>query len=361
MGSGIDDGRASVMSGAPDLPDRMRAWVQRAPAELGLEERPMPQPGPGEVLVRVRAAGICGSDLHFWKHAVYGPGVILGHEIAGEVASLGEGVEGLRPGQLGVVYAGIPCGSCPRCREGLSYYCQDGDSLGTGGRFGGLGEYLVAPAVNFLSAPEESDPAVLTFSEPLANGLHCLDQLEVRGAKSALVIGGGPIGLSCLFAARQAGVERVWLVEGRSRRREAAPALGAERVLDPVGDDVAAAVKDAFPQGPELVVEAVGLPETIHSSFRLARPGGFVYLMGVCLGTIEVLPVSWMLKELTIRSSLGCSREDQLRALAWVTGGTPDARSLVTRRVALDEVPGVMSDLAGGSDEIKVVVEHDRC
>jgi len=360
MGSGIDDGNPSVMSGAHGLPDRMRALVQRGPAELELEERPMPQPGPGEVLVRVRAAGICGSDLHFWKYAVYGPGVILGHEIAGEVASLGEGVERLQPGQLGVVYAGIPCGNCPRCREGLSYYCQDADSLGTGGRFGGLAEYLLAPAENFLAAPEGSDPAILTWSEPLANGLHCLDQPEVRGAGSALVIGGGPIGLSCLSAARQSGVKQVWMVEGRTQRREAARALGAERVLDPVGDEVATAVEEAFPQGPELVVEAVGLPETIHSSFRLARPGGCVYLMGVCMGTIEVLPVTWMLKELTIRSSLGCSREDQRRALDWVTGNTLDARPLVTRRVALEEVPDVMSELADGADEIKVVIEHDR-
>jgi threonine dehydrogenase-like Zn-dependent dehydrogenase len=82
--------------------------------------------------------------------------------------------------------------------------------------------------------------------------------------------------------------------------------------------------------------------------------------MGVCLGTIEVLPVSWMLKELTIRSSLGCSRENQLRALAWVTDGTPDPRPLVTRRIALEEAPDAMSDLARGADEIKVVVEHER-
>jgi L-iditol 2-dehydrogenase len=338
----------------------MRAAVQQGPGELRLEERPMPQPGPGEVLVRVRAAGICGSDLHFWKYAVYGAGAILGHEIAGEIASLGEAVGGLRPGQLGVVYAGVPCGRCPLCREGLSHYCEGGHSLGTGGPFGGLGEYLLAPAESFLPAPEGSDPAVLTFCEPLANGIRCLEQPELGQAGNALVIGGGPIGLSCLTAARRAGVERVWVVEGRARRREAARALGAERVLHPVDDEVEAVVEAAFPRGPDLIVEAVGLPETIHSSFRLARPGGSVLLIGVCLGNIEVMPVSWMLKELTIRSTLGCSREQQRRALDWVVGGEPDARPLVTRRIGLDEVPDAMIELAGGADEIKVVVEYDR-
>jgi len=99
-----------------------------------------------------------------------------------------------RPGQLGVVYAGIPCGRCPRCREGLSHYCQEGHSLGTGGPFGGLGEYLLAPAESFLPAPEGSDPAVLTFCEPLANGIRCLDQPELREARSALarVVEGDP-------------------------------------------------------------------------------------------------------------------------------------------------------------------------
>lgn len=346
------------MSAPPGLPARMRAAVQREPGELRLEELPMPRPGPGEILVRVRAAGICGSDLHFWKYAVYGAGAILGHEIAGEVAALGEGVERPRPGDVGVVYAGIPCGRCAECLGGLPHFCGGGRSLGTGGPFGGLGEYLLAPADNFLPAPAGSDPALLTWSEPLANGIRCLDQPEVREARSALVFGGGPIGLSCLFAARQAGVERTWLVEGRPRRSRAAAALGAERVLDPSREDVGAAVRDAFPHGPDLVVEAVGLPETIQASFRLARPGGSVLLIGVCIGSIEVLPVSWMLKELTIRSSLGCSREEQRRALAWVLAGHPDARPLVTRRIGLEEVPGAMQGLAEGADEIKVVVEH---
>ncbi len=236
----------------------------------------MPEPGPGEVLVRVRATGLCGSDLHFWKYAVYGEGVTLGHEIAGEVAALGEGVERLSPGQLGVVYAGIPCGRCARCRAGLAHYCQEGHSLGTGGPFGGFGEYLLTPAENFLAAPEGSDPALLTFSEPLANGLRCLDHPEVREAGSAVVIGGG------------------------------------------------------------------------------------VLLIGAFLGSIEVLPVTWMLKELTIRSSLGCSREQQRQALDWVTADRPDARPLVTRRIGMEQVQDTLVDLASGADEIKVVIEHDR-
>jgi threonine dehydrogenase-like Zn-dependent dehydrogenase len=335
----------------------MRALVQHGPRDLRLEERPVPRPGPGEVLVRVRANGLCGSDLHFFEHALYGPGVVLGHEIAGEVAGLGEGVTGLTPGMLGAVYSGIPCGACGRCRAGLEYYCVGRRSLGTGGPSGGLAEYVVAPAANFLGAPAASDPAVLALSEPLANGLRCLDHPEVRGARSALVVGGGPIGLACLVAARRLGVERVWVVEGRGRRREAAHALGAERVLQPA-ELAKELLHEAFPGGPDVVVEAVGSPETIQSCLRLVRPGGTVLLMGVCLGTFEVQPVLWMLNELTIRSSLGCDRDAQRTTLRWLLEGTVEPGVLLTRRVPLEEAPAALAALSAGADEIKVVVEH---
>jgi 2-desacetyl-2-hydroxyethyl bacteriochlorophyllide A dehydrogenase len=338
----------------------MRAVVQHGPKDLRVEERAVPEPGPGEVLVRVRANGICGSDLHFWKHAVYGTGVILGHEISGEVAAVGPGVQGLRTGELGPVHAGIPCGDCGRCRAGLSHFCQNGSSLGSGGDFGGLAEYLLAPAENFLAAPDGFDAAALTFTEPLANGLRCLDFPEVRQARSAVVIGSGPIGLSCLIAARESGVERIWMLEGRARRRDAALELGAERVLHPTDDDVKGALLGAFPHGADLVVEAVGLPETLQSSFRWVRPGGTVVLMGVLLGSVELQPIAWMLKELTIRSSIGCARQDQLDALRLVADGRVDAKRLVTRRIGLEEVPDAVAALADGADEIKVVVEHGR-
>jgi L-iditol 2-dehydrogenase len=337
----------------------MRAVVLRGPLDLRLEELPLPAAGPGEVLVRVRANGICGSDLHFWRHAVHGPGVVLGHEIAGEVVETGAGVDRSLVGRLGAVHGGAACGSCEHCRAGLGYYCREGLGLGTGRGLGGLAEYTVVPAACFLPAPRESDPGAITFSEPLANGLRCLDRPEVRGAPSALVLGAGPIGLACLIAAKRARVERVLVVEGRARRREAALLLGAHRVLHP-DEDVTAAVRDEFPHGPALVVEAVGLPETILSSLRVARPGGTVFLMGVCLGEVSVRPLQWMLKELTIRSSLGCDLEEHGAALDVIAKGELDPSPLLTRRVSLAEAPQVVASLAQGADEVKVVVEHDR-
>ncbi len=189
-------------------PERMRAVVQHGPRDLRLEELPVGAPAAGEVLVRVQATGICGSDLHFWKHAIYGSGVVLGHEIAGEVAAVGAGVTHLSPGARGAVHTAAPCGKCERCQAGLGSHCREGTSIGTGRGVGGFAEYVVVPAACFMPVARAVDPGALAFAEPLANGLRCLDYPEVKAAKSALVIGAGPIGLSCLAAARQS----VWQV-----------------------------------------------------------------------------------------------------------------------------------------------------
>jgi 2-desacetyl-2-hydroxyethyl bacteriochlorophyllide A dehydrogenase len=339
------------------LPTGMRAVVQHGPQEMKVEELPLPQPAHGQILVRVRANGICGSDLHFWKHAVYGSGVVLGHEICGEVAALGDGVRDIEVGALGAIHSGGSCGVCARCSSGLAYYCQDGQGLGTGRGNGGYAEYIVATAASFIPVPAGSDPAVVSFSEPIANGLRCLNYPEVAQAKSALIIGAGPIGLSCLAAAKRAGVARIWVVEGRARRAAAALSLGAERVLDP-HDDVAARVRHEFPFGVELAVEAVGHPDTIRTALKLARPRATVIVMGVCLEPVELRPVQWMLKELTIRSSLGCDRDDQQAAVDMLRRGAIDPAPLITRRIGIEEVPETLRQLAAGADEIKVVLEH---
>jgi len=342
-----------------EIPERMRAVVQHGPKDLRVEQRSVPEPAAGEVLVRVQASGICGSDLHTWREMMYGPGIVMGHEIAGEVVALGSGVTDVPLGRTGAIHSGAACGQCARCCDGLSYYCKEGLGLGDGHQ-GGLCEYVVAPASCFLPAPPGSEPACVAFAEPLANGLRALRFAASGVARRAVVIGMGPIGLSCLVAARELGVEHVVAIEARPRRREAALALGAERVLDPGAADLQPQLRSVFPHGADLVIEAVGLPDTIRSAIRWARPGGTVLVMGVCLEDVELRPIAWLLKELTIRASLGCSHEDQREALGLLSRGSVDASRLVTRRIGIEEVAGVMPALSAGADEIKVVVEHEH-
>jgi L-iditol 2-dehydrogenase len=158
---------------------------------------------------------------------------------------------------------------------------------------------------------------------------------------------------------KRAGVTHVWVVEGRPRRRQAALTLGADRSLHPTDDDVENEVRREFRHGLELVVEAAGLPETIRSSMKLVRARGSVFVMGVCFGDVAVQPVQWLLKEMTIRASLGCSREDQVRATEMIAKGELDPKPLITRRVSLAEAPEILVSLSKGADEIKAVVEYD--
>lgn len=335
----------------------MRAIVQHGPKDLRFEELPMPEPEPGEVLIRTLANGICGSDLHFWKSAMYGTGVVLGHEMTGEVVGLGDGVTGVDVGARGAVHTGVSCGECDRCQAGMSYHCRRGNSLGSS-RPGGLAEFVVAPAENFIAAPANVNPGSLTLSEPVANGLRCVNFPEAREAQTAVIIGAGPLGLSCLAAAKATGVPRIFVIEGRQKRAAAALSLGAERVLHPFDDDVKGILKQAFPLGADLVIEAVGHADTIRSSFLMVRPQGSVVIMGVNDGPIEMDPGIWMVKELKIRSSIGCDLQEHIDAVGLIVSGEIDADALVSRRIALDEVPDTIEALASGADEIKVVVEH---
>jgi len=337
----------------------VRAVIQDGPGTLRLGALPDPAPGPGEIVVRMLATGICGSDLHVYRSGAYGPGVVLGHELAGEVWALGADVDGIAVGDRGAVHGGRSCGVCALCTDGLAYYCEESRGLGTAGAVGGLADFVVIPAGNFLPVGPGADPAAISFAEPLANALRLLDRPEVGDAPTALIIGAGPIGLVSLIAAQRRGVERIAVIEGRRRRRDAARALGAECVLDP-GDDVAGAVRAMFGAGPPIVIEAVGAPATVLQAMTLTRPGGSVFLMGVCAEPIPMNPFRWMRKELTIRTSIGTGRAEHAAATALIAGGVVDAAPLITARVALADAPDAFAALAAGADEIKVVVEHER-
>ena len=331
----------------------MTAVVHRDARLLRLEEIPVPEPAAGEVLVEVLANGICGSDLHVWKLPVReGELRVLGHEIAGRIA--GTGV-------MGAVYAGGQCGLCPLCRAGLGHFCRDAQHLGSTGTpgLGGLAPFVAVRAEHVLPAPVGLEPALITLAEPLANALRALDRPEVDHAATAVIIGCGPLGLVHLAALRHLGVDRVIAIEGRPRRRDAAIELGAEAVLDP-REDISARVAAHFGIGPDLVVEAVGTKGTTHLATDLVRPRGSVFLMGVCGEPFRVNTLRWLNKELTIRTSIGASREEHERALSLVASGAIDLSGLITRRVALADAPTMFDALDAGADEIKVVVTHDH-
>ena len=334
----------------------MRAAVLHGPGDMRVETVPDPEVPDGHVLLRMLTNGLCGSDLEIWRTGRPQP-VILGHELAAEVMT------GAYTGRIAAVSQGNACGTCALCTDGLQHFCKSATGLGAvrfGGLLGGLGEYVTAPAERVMPAPDAVDPALLSLAEPLAVSMRSLDHPEVGGARWAVVLGCGPIGLMSIIVAKAAGADHVVAVERRPQRASLARAMGADLVLDPE-DDVRREVKRLTGIGADIVIEAAGVPPTVSLAGALVRPGGHLFLQGIPHDPVPIVVAQWTLKEVTVHTSVGQSLDQHRRAMEFiVTHDDVPFDRFITRRASLDEAPAVFADLDGGADEIKVVVETYR-
>ena len=217
----------------------MRAIVLHSPGDLRIEEQEEPAPGPGEVLVRIERGGICGSDLHYFRHGGFGTvrmkaPMTLGHEIAGRIAGLGPGVDGPAVGTVVVVNPANPCGKCSFCLEGQPIHCLDMRFLGSAMRTphvqGGFADYLVCRAGNAVPL-RSGDIAAGAFAEPLAVCLHAVGQAPVYGRR-VLIMGAGPIGVLLVAAARFAGAREIVVVDIKDEPLAYALRVGADRAIN---------------------------------------------------------------------------------------------------------------------------------
>lgn len=264
----------------------MRAIVKPEPAR-GLVLRDVPVPGfaPDEVRIRVRRAGICGTDLHIhhwdrWAQSRIRPPLVLGHEFVGEVAQVGDLVRGVRPGDVVSAEGHIVCGVCEYCRTGNAHVCRETRILGVD-RDGAFAEYVTLPATNVVPVPPEIPLDHAAIFDPLGNAFHTVLTADVAG-KTVAVVGCGPIGLFAVAIARAAGAEKVIAVEPMQRRLAMAKQLGAHALLDPATDDVTAAVRDETGgYGADVVCEMSGHPDGVRTAFRIVRNAGRVQLLGL--------------------------------------------------------------------------------
>jgi len=218
----------------------MRAIVIHEAKDLRIEEREEPVPGPGEVLVKMAAGGICGSDLHYYHDGGFGPvrikePMILGHEVSGHVADVGPGVEGLAPGDLVAISPSRPCGDCGFCREGLPNHCTNMRFYGSAMPFphiqGAFRELLVVDASQCVRA-DGLEPGEAAMAEPFSVGLHATRRAGDLFDKKVLVTGSGPIGALAMVAARAAGASEVVAVDLSGAALDYARKIGADRVID---------------------------------------------------------------------------------------------------------------------------------
>ena len=341
----------------------MRGIVWHGPEQMSVEEVESPEVGPGQVVVRPEATGICGSEIegYLGKMGNRTPPLVMGHEFAGTVTEVGEGAD---EGLLGLTVAVNPLssdGTCYLCRAGLTNLCPNRKLVGIHSP-GGFAEYALAPAANVYPLPEGVDARTGALAEPLANGVHAA-RLGTAGGhpvEHAVVIGAGTIGLMCLQAAVLDGIPTVHGVEPHEGRREQALALGATGAYASA-EEAGLAVEGAREGlGADLVIDAVGAEVTRRAAIDLLRPGGRAVFIGLhddgsTLGFHGVVR-----GQIDLQGSYAYTAEDFEQALSWLVEGKAGIGELPPV-LALEEGPKAFADLVRGpSAQIKVFLAGSR-
>jgi len=334
-----------------------------APGRVELAEVDLPDLGPRDVLVRVRAAAICGSDLHLYRgrHPDVPLPSAAGHEVAGEVEAVGREVTAVRVGDRVCVEPVIPCGRCGPCLEGHYNRCLD---IAYGYRVGrpGLADWYVAEDRWVHLLPENLSFEEGALVEPAAVAFHILRSLGVGLADRLVVFGAGPVGLLCLQAAAAAGVRRVWVVDIRRDRLGLARELVREvRLVDAGGSDpVAAVLADTDGQGVSCSIEAVGLGRTLEQALGVLAKGGRAAVAGIFeVPTVQLDAALIVKRELRL---LGCSGycHDFPVALDMAGAGRLALGALVSHRFPLSRVADAFAAAADpGERAVKVIVVPD--
>jgi len=343
----------------------MRAVVLHGARDLRIEERETPVAGAGLVRLRVRRAGICGSDMHYYLHGRAGSFVlkrpfILGHEFAGEVDAIGSGVDAGLLGRRVTVDPSMPCGTCEYCRTGRYNLCLFMKFFGSASTDphidGGFAQYVIAPAANCFVLPETVSWSAAAMTEPLSVTVHALSRAQGVAGKSVAVIGGGAIGQLTALAARAFGARTVVLSDLADYPRQLALKLGADAVID-AGDPASADAAIADVQGGfHVVFEASGAPAAVGAAIGLARRGGTIVQIGTLASDVAAPLNLIMAREL---SYLGTFRFANVfgTALELLASGRVDVAPLVSATMPLAEADRAMRRAVGKDAVIKVQIE----
>lgn len=328
----------------------MRALVFREPGVLTPETVTDPVAGPGEVVIEVAAAGVCGTDHHLVAGELGVPaGTIPGHETAGCVVEVGPDVHDVALGDCVVCYGQVVCGRCDACRSGRANRCARPEGFGMA-RSGGFAEYLAAPASCLVPLPDGVDAAIGAIAtDAIATPFHALDSVAaLRPGERVVIVGAGGLGLHAVALARLMGAGRVIAADPSPEARALALAAGADDVLDP------AAVADPGRElrtlvgGGTAAFEFVGCADSVELGLQSLRPGGRLVVVGVGHDRARLPPIiRFVGMELTVRGSFGSTMTDIATVLALVAAGRLDVSRSVSRCVDLDEAPGLFSGSAG--------------
>jgi (R,R)-butanediol dehydrogenase / meso-butanediol dehydrogenase / diacetyl reductase len=338
----------------------MRAAIFKTTgAPLEIVELPDPVAGPGEIVVRVRDCGICGSDLHASAASNFKmpPGTIMGHEFAGEVAQAGAGVDGFAPGDAVVAMSYVACGECDPCRAGMSVRCSRMRLVGFGDVPGAYAEFMKTRASSVFKMPPGTSFRAGATVEPMVVGLHGLRRSQMRAGETCVIMGAGPIGLIMLLWARFAGARAIVVSELVFERRELALKMGADVAIDPRMHNPTSAMKNLRGAGPDVIFECIGAPGTLAQAIGYAPRGARIAVIGVSMEDDGFPPGVAMNKELDVHFSLGLEPGEVETAIAVLASGRISTTPMITHTVGLDDLPRAFHALRQPTNQIKVMLE----
>lgn len=325
----------------------MKSAVFYGKHDLRVENSPMPKVGPEDILIQVKACGICGTDVHIYEGdkgaAEVTPPTILGHEFSGVIAEVGSDVTKYKVGDRVCIDPNCYCGKCDFCRNGIAHYCTDMIGYGTTVN-GGFAEYCSVNQRQVYKLGDNTTFEQGAMTEPVACCLHGMDMCNIHPGSNVVVIGGGMIGLLMLQLSKLAGAARVALLEPVESKRVVAKKLGADILIDPINENVEEELKKAGMIWVNTVIECVGKTATIQQAIDIVGNKGTVMMFGLTKpdDTIAVKPFQIFQKEIELKSSF-INPYTQKRALDLIDSGRLDVSSMVYAVESLENLADILS------------------
>jgi (R,R)-butanediol dehydrogenase / meso-butanediol dehydrogenase / diacetyl reductase len=328
----------------------MKAAVTTAEHGFDVVDLPDPAPGPEELVIRVAACGVCGSDIKAQPFAP--PGMVMGHELGGEVVAVGSAVEDWKQGMNAAVLPVISCGTCPYCMAGAVSHCDQVKYIGMGPA-GGFAELAVAPARHIFAVPADLPSTFAALVEPFAVGLHGVHSAQISPGDDVLIVGAGGVGLTTLEWALEKGGVRLTVADPDPDRRETALAMGAT--------DVLTVVSEAEASSYDAAIECVGRPELVHACQPALRPQGRLVISGACAEPTYIEPVTALLKELTIRYSVAYCPDEFLEVISAFASGVIDPSPMIGPTFGLHRIAQAFDTVRDARVRGRVLVTPEEC
>jgi len=346
-----------------EMQGKMKALLYTEPYKLSITDVPVPRMGEDEVLIRVKACGICGSDVHGYtgKTGRRIPPLIMGHEASGTIEKMGSAVRGkLKVGQRVTFDSTVFCNRCHFCRSGMINHCLNrqvfGVSIKNYRRHGGFAEYVTAPWWVVYPIPDELSFENAAMLEPAAVALHAINRTPIHPEDTVVVIGTGTIGLFTISCAKMKKPRRIIAIDPDSSRLKIASQMKADLVLNPGKDDILGTIRKATNSwGADVVLEAVGIPETVNQAFDIVRNNGQVTLIGNVTPRVEVSLQEVVSREINIRGTCASAGEHR-DCIDLFTSGKINPAPILSKVLPLSEGSEAFKELLEGKPGLLKVI-----